>query len=150
MIDLKRLRDDPAYRHGIERKRVRDSLLDEVLRLYESQRLAQSDVEQARARQNQASKEIGKASANERDEKIAQAEIWKAELKTGEAHLADVQQRLREVALQLPNPADASAPDGGEDDGDVVKIVGDTPAPPPQDHAAYSEAMGFVDTPRAA
>ena len=50
----------------------------------------------------------------------------------------------------MPNPADASVPDGGEDDGVPVRIVGDTPAAPPLDHAAYSEAMGFVDTPRAA
>ena len=50
----------------------------------------------------------------------------------------------------MPNPADASVPDGGEDDGEVVRVVGDTPAPPPLDHAAFSEAMGFVDTPRAA
>ena len=41
-------------------------------------------------------------------------------------------------------------PDGGEDDGEVVRVVGDTPAAPPLDHASFSEAMGFVDTPRAA
>ena len=57
---------------------------------------------------------------------------------------------LRELALQVPNPADASVPDGGEDDGDVVRVVGDTPAAPPLDHATFSESMGFVDTPRAA
>ena len=50
----------------------------------------------------------------------------------------------------MPNPADASVPDGGEDDGEVVQVVGGTPAPPPLDHAAFAEAMGFVDTPRAA
>ncbi len=31
MIDLKRLRDEPEYRRGIERKRVRAGLIDEVL-----------------------------------------------------------------------------------------------------------------------
>ena len=35
---------------------------------------------------------------------------------------------LRALALQLPNPADASVPDGGEDDGEVVRTVGDTTA----------------------
>ena len=30
MIDLRRLREEPAYRHGIERKRVRAGLLDEL------------------------------------------------------------------------------------------------------------------------
>jgi hypothetical protein len=31
VIDLKRLRDEPEYRRGIERKRVREGLIGEVL-----------------------------------------------------------------------------------------------------------------------
>ncbi len=58
--------------------------------------------------------------------------------------------RLRELALQVPNVADGSVPDGGEDEGEELRVVGETPAPPPLDHAAFSEAMGFVDTKRAA
>ena len=57
---------------------------------------------------------------------------------------------MRELALQLPNPADASVPDGGEDDGVVVKIVGETGPAPKLDHAEFAEALGFVDTARAA
>ena len=33
MIDLRRLRDEPEYRAGIERKRVAPGLIDEVLAL---------------------------------------------------------------------------------------------------------------------
>ena len=50
----------------------------------------------------------------------------------------------------MPSPADASVPDGGEDDAEVLRVVGDTPAPPPLDHAAFAEAMGFVETRQAA
>ena len=46
----------------------------------------------------------------------------------------------------MPNPADASVPDGGEDDGEVLRVVGDTIEPPALDHAAFGEAMGFVET----
>jgi seryl-tRNA synthetase len=150
VIDLKRLRDDPEYRRGIERKRVRAGLVDEVLVLYGSQRLAQSDVEEARAAQNARSKEISKAAPADRPAKIAEAETWKVELKTREAQLADYSERLREIALQLPNPADVSVPDGGEDDGEVLRVVGDVGPAPVLDHAAFSEAMGFVDTKHAA
>ncbi|HTL85822.1 MAG TPA: serine--tRNA ligase, partial [Acidimicrobiia bacterium] len=45
---------------------------------------------------------------------------------------------------------DESAPDGGEDDGEVVKTVGATPPAPALDHAALAERMGFVDTEHAA
>jgi seryl-tRNA synthetase len=150
VIDLKRLRDEPEYRRGIERKRVRAGLIDEVLALYESQRLAQSDVEEARAAQNARSKEISKAAPADRPAKIAEAETWKVELKTREGQLGDYTQRLRELALQLPNPADASVPGGGEDEGDVLRTVGEPAPAPALDHAAFGEAMGFVDTPRAA
>ena len=37
---------------------------------------------------------------------------------------------MRELALQVPNPADASVPDGGEDDGEVVRVVGDDAGAP--------------------
>jgi seryl-tRNA synthetase len=150
MIDLKRLRDEPEYRRGIERKRVRTGLVDDVLTLHESQRLAQTDVEEARAAQNARSKEISKAAPADRPGKIAEAEKWKAELKTREAQLAETSERLRELALQVPNPADASVPDGGEDDGEVLRTVGDRIAAPALDHAAFGDMMGFVDTPRAA
>ncbi len=150
MIDLKRLREEPEYRRGIERKRVRDALIDEVLAADAEHRLLVQEVDALRARQNSASKEIGKAPPDERPAKIETAGRLKDELTSQEKELQAVEARLRELALQLPNPADASVPDGGEDEGEVVRVVGDTPAPPPLDHAAFSEAMGFVDTKRAA
>ena len=108
-----------------------------------------SEVEELRARQNAASKEIGKAPADERPAKIAAAAALKEELKGFEDQLAAVDAELRALALQVPNPADASVPDGGEDDGEVLRVVGDAAAPPPLDHAAFGEAMGFVETEQA-
>ena len=70
MIDLKRLRDEPEYRAGIERKRVRAGLVDAVLALDERRRALAREVEDLRARQNAASKEIGKAAPEERQAKI--------------------------------------------------------------------------------
>jgi seryl-tRNA synthetase len=150
VIDLKRLRDEPEYRRGIERKRVRAGLVDEVLAVDAEHRVVTQEVEALRARQNAESKKIGKAAPEDRDALREAAARLKKELTAREDALHDLDARLHEVALQVPNPADASVPDGGEDDAAVVRVVGDTPAPPPLDHAAFSEAMGFVDTPRAA
>jgi seryl-tRNA synthetase len=150
VIDLKRLRDEPEYRRGIERKRVRDGLVAEVLEIDAGHRAVTQEVEALRARQNAASKEIGKAAPADRDALRETAAQLKKELTAREEVLQDLDARLRDLALQLPNPADASVPDGGEDDATVVRVVGDRPPAPPLDHAAYSEAMGFVDTPRAA
>jgi seryl-tRNA synthetase len=150
MIDLKRLRDEPEYRRGIERKRVRAGLVDDVLAADGAYRECVQSVEGLRARQNAASKEIGKAAADERAAKIETAGKLKDELSVREKELQQLDAQLRELALQVPNPADASVPDGGEDDGEVLRTVGATVAAPPLDHAAFGDMMGFVDTPRAA
>jgi seryl-tRNA synthetase len=146
MIDVRRLRDDAEYRRGIERKRVRAGLIDEVLAADDARRTAMLEVEELRTRQNAASKEIGKSAPDERPAKIAAASALKEELAALEPTLAAAETTLRDLALQVPNPADASVPDGGEDDGEVLRVVGDPPAdPPPLDHASFAEQLGWVD-----
>ncbi len=149
MIDLARLRDDPAYRAGIERKRVAAGLLDDVLAADAERRARLGQVEALRARQNAASKEIGKAPPDERPSRIAAAAALKEELAALEPELTALEERVRALALQVPNPADPSVPDGGEDDGEVLRVVGDTPGPPPLDHGAFGLTMGFVNTEQA-
>ncbi len=150
MIDVKRLREEPEYRRGVERKRVRAGLVDEVLAADEARRARIHEVDSLRARQNAASKEIGRAGADERPAKIAAAQTLKEELSTQEAELQKIETGFRDLALQVPNPAHESVPDGGEDEGDVLEVVGGAPAAPPLDHAAFSDAIGFVDTVRGA
>jgi len=150
MIDLKRLRDEPDYRAGIERKRVRAGLLDELLAADEARRALLTEVEELRARQNAASKEIGKAAPDDRPAKIAAAGALKEELTAREPDLAAADAAVRALALAVPNPADPDVPDGGEDEGDVLRTVGDTTPAPAQDHATFAEGMGFVDAERGA
>jgi len=150
VIDLARLRDDVEYRRGIERKRVAEGLLDEVVAANETRRGLLTEVEGLRAEQNAASKTIGKAAPDERDEKIAAAGARKERVSALERELAAAEAKLRELALQVPNPADASVPDGGEDDGEVLRTVGDAGPAPAHDHAEFAEAMGFVITDAAA
>ena len=147
MIDVRRLRDSPTYRTGIERKRVRPGLIDDVIAADDARRTLRRQVEDLRTRQNAASKEIGTSTPEERPARIAAATALKQELSDLEPALAAAEEALRELALQVPNPADASVPDGGEDDGEVLRVVGEPPAePPPLDHATFAEQLGFVDS----
>jgi seryl-tRNA synthetase len=150
VIDLKRLRMEPEYRNGIERKRVRDALIEEVLRLDGEHRDLIAAVDELRAPLNAASKEIGRAAPDEREAKIQAASEIKADLKAREQLLQKAEADLRELALQVPNPASADVPDGGEDDAVVLKTVGDETPAPQLDHAAFAEAIGFVETAAAA
>lgn len=149
MIDLARLRDEPAYRAGIERKRVAGGLLDDLLAADGERRALIGRVEALRARQNAASKEIGRAAPEERPARIAAATGLKDELAALEPELAALDERVRALALRVPNPADPSVPDGGEDDGEVIAIVGDPLQATGLDHAAFGDAMGFVNTDKA-
>jgi seryl-tRNA synthetase len=129
---------------------VRAGLIDDVLAVDETHRALVTEVEALRARQNAASKEIGKAAPDARASKIEAAAKLKEELAAQEQALQAADARLRELALQVPNSADASVPEGGEDEGDEIKRVGDQNGAPPLDHAAFAEGIGFVDTVRAA
>jgi seryl-tRNA synthetase len=151
VIDLKRLRDESEYRAGIERKRVAPGLLDDVLALDGQTRVQRTAVEELRAQQKVISKQIGAAPPVERDGRRQEATEMKDRVKAAEDELATLEARVRELALRLPNPADPSVPEGGEDDGEVLRVVGEPPpAAPALDHAAFAEAMGFVETSHAA
>jgi seryl-tRNA synthetase len=150
VIDLRRLRDEPEYRTGIERKRIDPMLVDDVLHADTRHRNTEQLVLELRARQNAASKKIGSAPPEERPARIAAAGALKDELRDAETELAEAVAEVRALALQLPNPADPSVPDGGEDDGDVVRVVGGTPDAPALDHEALGASLGLIDSDHAA
>ena len=146
MIDLRRLRDEPGYRAGIERKRVPAGLIDDVLALDAKHRALHTATQELRAGQNAASKAIGRASVEERPERIAAASALKERLTISDAELASTAAWLQDLVLRLPNPADESVPDGGEDEGTVVREVGG----PLRDsvdfnHADYGVRQGWVE-----
>src|SRR5262249_53691493 len=128
------------------RKRVAAGLIDDVLALDAQRRELQQQVEELRREQNAASKAIGKAAPGERADKIAAAGALKEQLTALETRHKEAEDALRASALQVPNPADPSVPDGGEHDGEVVREVGTVSGEPPKrDHATFAEAMGFVE-----
>jgi len=150
VIDLRKLRDDDTYRLGIVRKGIEPEVLDDVLDKEEICRKLQQEVEELRSQQNAASKEIGQASPEERDDKIAAASAMKELLQIKENDYSTQSELLNELTIALPNPADVRCPDGGEDNFEVVEVIGDCPTAPPMTHAEYGEFMGWVETEKAA
>lgn len=149
MIDLRRLRDDDAYRNGAIRKGAPVELIDRVLSAEAERAAALTATEEQRARANAASKDVGRATPEERSARIAAAQGLKDELQGLETRLAAAQGVVDELVLQVPNPADGSVPDGGEADFRVERVVGETGPPPAYDHAEIGERLGLVDTDRA-
>ena len=144
MIDLRKL-DDPAVRDGAILKGATAEDLDRLSELDGQRRELMSEVEELRGESNRVSKEIGKASPEDRPARIEAANGIKEALKTKEAELAELQASVDELAITIPNPAHESVPAGGEEDFDLVTTVGDTPDAPPMDHADFGAAMGWVN-----
>ncbi|MCP5028759.1 MAG: serine--tRNA ligase [Actinomycetia bacterium] len=149
MIDLRRLRDDAAYRSGAVKKGADAELLERLLVMDQARLDALQSVEDLRARSNAASKDIGRAAPEERPAKIAAAGLLKDELAAAEATLATHQEGVDVLVLDVPNPAHESVPTGGEEAFELIREVGDRIPAPPLDHADYGEKMGFVDGERA-
>ena len=149
MIDLRLLRENSDYRAGAIKKGVASDLIDAVLGADERRRSAMHNAEEARAAQNAASKEIGRANPNERESKIAEATRLKVELEKHEAAENAATLEVAELALQIPNPAHDSVPPGDESNFVTEREVGDRTPPGAYDHAELGELLGIVDSERA-
>ena len=155
MLDLRLIRRDPDTVRAALARRGDAGRLDDVLTLDETCRGVRMSVEEMRAESTRIAKGIGQAKkagtavdpAQEaearrlRDETTAQEEV----LRTAEAD-------RDALLLQLPNLAEAEAPDGGEDDALELRRVGDIPSFPDGvlDHVTIAEGLGGLELERAA
>ena len=153
MLDLAFIRANPdIVKDAATRKRVAidiDHLLEVDTRTQEIRR----QVEAARARQNQLSKDI-QAAGKDQDARNAAIEAGRAvaaELKGLEPQLRDLDAELRDLLLRVPNIPDASVPTGRDESENVeIKKVG---APrdfgfTPQDHVALMTRLDMLDVER--
>ena len=155
MLDLRLIRRDPDTVRAALSRRGDAARLDDVLALDETCRGVRMSVEEMRAESTRIAKGIGQAKkagepvdpAQEtearrlRDETTAQEEVLRAAEADRDALL-----------LQLPNLAQAEAPDGGEDDALELRRVGEIPTFPGGvlDHVTIAEGLGGLDLERAA
>ncbi|MBT8240132.1 MAG: serine--tRNA ligase, partial [Acidimicrobiia bacterium] len=149
MIDLRRIADDADYRNGVLRKGADTEALGSLIELAEVARTKRTSTEALRAEANYANKEIGKAAPEHRQAKIDGAKETKMRLTTAENELSELETKLNEIAVQIPNPAHESVPDGGEEDFRIERVSGNQTDPPPLSHAEIGEKLGLVDTERA-
>jgi len=157
MHDIKWIRENAEeFARGLRRRGMPaaedDALIRTLLSIDERRRSAIARLEQAQARRNAASKEIGQAKAR-KDEKLAgklMAEV--AELKTAipalEAEEKAASAELDTMLAQLPNlPAD-DVPDGHDETGNVERHRFGAKRDygfEPKQHFDLGEALGQMD-----
>jgi seryl-tRNA synthetase len=157
MYDIKWIREHPdAFDRGLTRRGL-EPLSARLIALDEKRRAAITAFEQAQARRNAASKEIGEAKKN-KDEARAQALMAEvAALKTDmpamEAKQNELAAELDKELAQIPNTPLDEVPDGKDEHGNVLyRTFGKPPqfAFQPKQHFELGEALGQMDFETAA
>ncbi len=110
----------------------------------------QTRTQELQAARNSKSKAIGAAKAKGGDVSALMAEVARLgdELKSCETRLAELQTRIQEFALQLPNIPHASVPDGKSPEDNVeVRRWGEPPEFDfkPRDHVDLGAALAEMD-----
>ncbi|HEX6009642.1 MAG TPA: serine--tRNA ligase [Actinomycetota bacterium] len=153
MLDIRAIREDPErFRAGLGRRNMADAV-DELLAADERRRSLTVRVEELRAEQNRASKQIGKAQGDEKQNLIAAVAEVSKEIQKLEPQLADAESELNTLLARIPNVPHESAPDGfTEEDAVEVRRHGQPTMFEfePKDHAALGELLGVLDTERGA
>ncbi len=129
--------------------------LDQVIALDAECRALRTGVEEQRAESTRIAKEIGQARKQGVDvpaDREAEARALREATSADEDRLRAAEEQRDAVLLSLPNLAQDDAPDGGEDDGRELRVVGEIPTFPDgaKDHVEIAEAFGGLDLERAA
>jgi seryl-tRNA synthetase len=152
VIDLRLLREDPDRVRASQRARGEDpALVDALLAADNARRAAISAADNARADQKAASKQVGKATPDERPALLARAKELAEQVKSAEVEQAASEQALTAAHLAIGNVVIDGVPAGGEDDYVVLETVGEPAAlDDPKDHLELGEALGLIDMERGA
>jgi seryl-tRNA synthetase len=152
MLDIKAIRDDPdPFRKGLARRNLADAV-DALLAADERRRNLTSKVDELRAEQNRASKAIGGAQGDQKQQLIEAVSAVSARLKQLEPELETTEAELADLLAKTPNVPHESSPNGfTDDDAEVIREVGALPEFDfePRDHAELGQILGVLDTERA-
>jgi seryl-tRNA synthetase len=157
MHDIKTIRDNPEAFDAALKRRGLEPMSARLLAIDERRRAAILAAEQALARRNAASKEIGEAKKAKDEGRAAALMSEVAELKTKlpqlEADAKAADEELKTELGQIPNLPLAEVPDGADEHGNVEHHrfgAKRTYAFTPKPHDELGEQLGFMDFAAAA
>jgi seryl-tRNA synthetase len=155
--DIRVLREQiDALREAMRRRGMLDAyapLLDRATRLERDRRTSIQAVEERKAARNAASQEVSrrKKTGESADDLIARGRALGDEITRLERELAESEGALQEILVNVPNVTLPDVPEGGEENGIVVREWG---TPRARDgvrpHWELAAERGLIDLPRAA
>ena len=149
MLDLKYIRDNVKAVEENCKNRGVEADVGLVVELADRRSALIQESNELKQRQNQLAKSIGR----ERDERararlIEESRAMKERLPSKEAELHEVEERLREEQLKIPNMTHPDSPIGKDDTENVeIRRWGEIPDFPfePKDHVELGDALGIID-----
>jgi len=155
MLDLRRLRQEhKEVRDALRRRNQDDAIVDEILTADTRWRDILSEVDKLRQERNKASRQVKEAGAGVDSQKlIEKVRGFKERLEKLETDTSTARKKLDALLLQVPNIPHESAPDGmDEEDNVVVRKWGEPPDFDfkPLNHWDIGEKMGILDFERGA
>ena len=160
MLDIKFVRENPdIVKENIKKKFQEEKLplVDQVLELDKENRAAMAEAQDLRAQRNSLSKQVGMlmGQAKKDPSKLEEAEAAKAKVKANAERLAELEQKeqeldekVRQIMMVLPNIIDPSVPIGPDDSYNVeVDRFGEpvTPDFPIPYHTEIMERFDGID-----
>jgi len=162
MLSIRLLREHPEDVRRALARRHTEAPLDEALALDGEWRRVLSEVESLRAERNAISKEIGELSRlaktaetkeakhaeHRRTDLVARSSFLGERLEGLEAHVRELETRLRDLLLEIPNMPGKDVPDGADESGNVVARQSGEPASfdfEPKPHWEIGEDLDIID-----
>jgi seryl-tRNA synthetase len=158
VFDIKVIRDNPAAFDAGLKKRGLAPAAGELIAIDEARRKVVTRLQEAQARRNAASKDIGRAKAA-KDEAtaarlVAEVAALKDELQAGELQQDDFDQQLKAALSVIPNIPCDDVPVGVDaKDNVLMRRVGDPPrlsTNRPRQHFEIGEGLQLMDFATAA
>ncbi len=154
MLDLKAIRENPEeFKTSLARKGVDGEEIDKLLKSDESRRNLLQKTESLAQKQNEVSKKIPSLSGDEKATVLAEMKGISDEKKKLEGDLEKAEMEVQGVLEALPNPPHPEAPDGKDDEENVVLRKEGTIRDfgfEPKEHWEIAENLGILDIERSA
>jgi seryl-tRNA synthetase len=149
MLDLKFIREHVEAVAENARNRGVDVDVGLVVELADRRSALMQELNELRQQQNRLAKSVGKERDPEaREGLIAESRSTKERIPEKETELAEVEGRLREEMVGIPNMTHPDAPIGKDDSENVeIRRWGEIPqfGFEPKDHVELGESLGIVD-----
>jgi len=155
MLDIRWIRDNPDAFDAALKTRGMDPMATTLIDLDARRRAAQTYLQEAQTRRNEASKQIGaaKSSGGDAKELIAEVTALKDSMQTLEGQEQDCSEQLQTILSAVPNVPNEDVPEGEDEDSNVeLRLIGTPPSFEFEalDHVAIGEILGGMSFEKAA